>query len=382
MPVRGLALPGADAFETPLGRVEIDASAVARIRHLPQVTESVAAHRLEHALEVHLPFLQRTLEDFRLVPLAVGHARREEVAEVLELLWGGDETLIVVSSDLSHYLPYEQARILDAETAAMIVDLRSDIVHERACGGTPINGLTLAAHRRGLQIELVDLGNSGDTAGSKDRVVGYAAFLVGAPSSAGAGATEFAGSHRNTGKELIRIARHAIEEKLGGSVCVPAMAAWLHRPAATFVTLTRQGVLRGCIGSLEPKRALASDVRENALGAAFRDPRFRPLDRSEWLDTRVEISLLSALEHLPLQDEGEVVRSLRPGIDGLMLEFGHHRGTFLPQVWEQLPEPAAFLLNLKRKAGLPPDFWEPGLRLSRYTVTKWREQDRAADDGS
>jgi AmmeMemoRadiSam system protein A len=213
-------------------------------------------------------------------------------------------------------------------------------------------------------------------------VVGYAAFLVGAPSSAGAGATEFAGSHRNTGKELIRIARHAIEEKLGGSVCVPAMAAWLHRPAATFVTLTRQGVLRGCIGSLEPKRALASDVRENALGAAFRDPRFRPLDRSEWLDTRVEISLLSALEHLPLQDEGEVVRSLRPGIDGLMLEFGHHRGTFLPQVWEQLPEPAAFLLNLKRKAGLPPDFWEPGLRLSRYTVTKWREQDRAADDGS
>jgi AmmeMemoRadiSam system protein B len=247
MPVRGLALPGADAFETPLGRVEIDASAVARIRHLPQVTESVAAHRLEHALEVHLPFLQRTLEDFRLVPLAVGHASREEVAEVLELLWGGDETLIVVSSDLSHYLPYEQARILDAETAAMIVDLRSDIVHERACGGTPINGLTLAAHRRGLQIELVDLRNSGDTAGSKDRVVGYAAFLVGAPSSAGAGATEFAGSHHNTGKELIRIARHAIEEKLGGSVCVPAMAAWLHRPAATFVTLTRQGVLRGCI---------------------------------------------------------------------------------------------------------------------------------------
>jgi AmmeMemoRadiSam system protein A len=288
-------------------------------------------------------------------------------------LWGGDETLIVVSSDLSHYLAYDQAQALDRETAAMIAELRSDITHERACGGTPINGLTLTARRRGLRVELVDLRNSGDTAGSKHQVVGYGAFVTAARSAAGGD---------GVGKTLIRIARHAIDEKLGRTALPPASAAWLLQPAATFVTLTRQGALRGCIGSLEPKRSLAADVRENALGAAFRDPRFQPLDASEWADTQVEISLLSALQRLAPEDEAAVLRSLRPGVDGLLLEFGHHRGTFLPQVWEQLPEPQAFLVHLKRKAGLPPDFWEPGMRLSRYTVTKWCEQDVAFDDAS
>ena len=178
VPVRGLALPGADAFSTPLGTVRVDLAACARLRGLWQVTESPAAHRLEHSLEVHLPFLQRLLDDFTLVPLAVGDATPEEVAEVLDMLWEGDETLIVVSSDLSHYLPYADARAVDAQTAAMIEALASDISHAQACGGTPVNGLTLAAGRRGLAIERVDLRNSGDTAGGRDRVVGYGAFVL------------------------------------------------------------------------------------------------------------------------------------------------------------------------------------------------------------
>jgi AmmeMemoRadiSam system protein B len=177
VPVRGLALPQADAFATPLGQVPVDRAACALVRALPQVVESPAAHRMEHSLEVHLPFLQRLLDEFALVPLAVGDASPAEVAEVLDLLWGGDETLIVVSSDLSHYLPYAAARAVDAETAAMIEALATDITHAQACGGTPVNGLTLAARRRGLAIEKVDLRNSGDTAGPRDRVVGYGAFV-------------------------------------------------------------------------------------------------------------------------------------------------------------------------------------------------------------
>ena len=367
VPVRGMALPGVEAFDTPLGRVALDAPSCARLRTLPQIVESPAAHRLEHSLEVHLPFLQRVLDDFTLIPLAVGDATAEEVAEVLDPLWGGDETLIVISSDLSHYLPYDRARALDTETAAMIVALRTDIAHDRACGGTPVNGLTLAAQRRGLSIELIDLRNSGDTAGSRDRVVGYGAFALGSEQRLDAG----------TGSTLIGIARAAIDERLGRSASAHRPAPWLERPGATFVTLMCENVLRGCIGSLEARRALALDVRENALAAAFRDPRFKPLTTQEWARTSVEISLLSTLESLPLDDESQVLRRLRPGIDGLVLEFGHHRGTFLPQVWEQLPEPESFLTNLKRKAGLPPDFWEPGMRLSRYTVAKWREQDLA-----
>ncbi|MCX7627380.1 MAG: AmmeMemoRadiSam system protein B [Methylophilaceae bacterium] len=178
--VRGLALPGADAFDTPLGRVDVDLDAVRRIADLPQVTVSPQAHALEHSLEVHLPFLQSVLTDFKLLPLAVGLASAEEVAEVLEPLWGGEETLIVVSSDLSHYLPYEVAQRVDAATAEAILHGRP-VSHEQACGGTPVNGLLLAARRHGLTPHLLDLRNSGDTAGPRDQVVGYAAFAFTEP---------------------------------------------------------------------------------------------------------------------------------------------------------------------------------------------------------
>lgn len=176
VPVRGLALPGADSFRTPLGTIGLDAEAVGILRKLPQVVESSAAHAMEHSLEVQLPFLQQVLGEFRLVPLAVGDASAGEVAEVLDALWGGTETLIVVSSDLSHYLPYATARRVDGETARLILDLATDIRHDQACGGTPVNGLLLAARRHGLEPTLLDLRNSGDTAGDRDRVVGYAAF--------------------------------------------------------------------------------------------------------------------------------------------------------------------------------------------------------------
>jgi len=174
--VRGLALPGADAFDTPLGRIMLDTAAAHAIAHLPQVSISAEVHAQEHSLEVQLPFLQTVLSDFTLLPLAVGMAMPEEVAEVLNILWGGDETLIVVSSDLSHYLPYSTAQRVDKETVQSILKLHQPVEHERACGGTPISGLILAARQHHLTPHLLDLRNSGDTAGSKDQVVGYAAF--------------------------------------------------------------------------------------------------------------------------------------------------------------------------------------------------------------
>lgn len=174
--VRGLALPGADAFDTPLGRVILDAEAMRSISHLPQVTVSPQAHALEHSLEVQLPFLQSVLSDFALLPLAVSIATPEEVAEVLEALWGGEETLIVISSDLSHFLPYATAQRTDQGTVQAILDLRQPIDYDHACGGTPINGLIVAARRHHLAPHLLDLRNSGDTAGSYDQVVGYAAL--------------------------------------------------------------------------------------------------------------------------------------------------------------------------------------------------------------
>jgi AmmeMemoRadiSam system protein B len=176
VPVRGLALPAARDFATPLGTVSVDREAAAAALTLRQVRESDAAHALEHSLEVQLPFLQAVLGDFSIVPFAVGDATPGEVAEVIELLWGGLETLIVVSSDLSHYHRYADAREIDRATSEAILALSGPLDHEQACGATPINGLLLAARRHGLRPELIDLRNSGDTAGDKSRVVGYASF--------------------------------------------------------------------------------------------------------------------------------------------------------------------------------------------------------------
>lgn len=174
--VSGLALPGSDAFATPLGTIPVDQEAAQSISRLPQVSVSPQAHALEHSLEVQLPFLQSVLSGFKLLPLAVGMASPEAVAEVLELLWGGDETLIVISSDLSHYLPYEIAQRADAVTVQSILGMESLIAHEQACGGTPISGLLEAARHHHLTPHLLDSRNSGDTAGKRDSVVGYASF--------------------------------------------------------------------------------------------------------------------------------------------------------------------------------------------------------------
>jgi AmmeMemoRadiSam system protein B len=181
VPIRGLALPAAKAFATPLGTVAVDAAAAAQAIELPQVRVSEAAHALEHSLEVQLPFLQTVLDEFTIVPFAVGDATPEEVAQVIERLWGGPETLIVISSDLSHYHPYAAAQRIDRGTTAAILALDSALDHEQACGATPINGFALCARRHGLIPRLLDLRNSGDTAGDKSRVVGYAAFAFADP---------------------------------------------------------------------------------------------------------------------------------------------------------------------------------------------------------
>ncbi len=182
--VSGAAIPSVEAFASPLGRVELDREALARLRKLRFVEVSDRAHALEHSLEVHVPFLQAVLGAFKLVPIVVGDASPAEAAELLDALWGGDETLIVVSSDLSHYHPYDVACACDRDTAGSILELDAHLAPEEACGAAPINGLLQAARRRGLAPELVDLRNSGDTAGDRSRVVGYGAFAFTEPAHA------------------------------------------------------------------------------------------------------------------------------------------------------------------------------------------------------
>ncbi len=372
--VRGLAAPTVGAFETPLGCVPLDERALALLADLHQVVRADLPHAREHSLEVELPFLQSVLgSTFKLVPLAVGQASPAEVAEVLERLWGGDETLIVISSDLSHYLPYARAQAADRATAQRILQFAADLQGEEACGAAPLNGAMLAARRHGLVPRLLGLRNSGDIAGGeRTRVVGYAAIAF-EPSPTVAGSDDSA-----FGETLVAAARRAIADGLG----LPADAApaasdhpGLHEPGASFVTLhCAEGRLRGCVGRLEAKRALGDDVRANALSAAFDDERFQPLRVGEWAGLQVEVSVLDAPEPLAVRDEAEALAALRPGVDGVIFEWRGARSTLLPQVWEQCPLPEQFMVALKRKARLPSDFWAVDVRLWRYRVRSFSDR--------
>ena len=176
------------------------------------------------------------------------------------------------------------------------------------------------------------------------------------------------------GKILLPIARAAISRALGVPRAADETAPWLTLHGACFVTLTQDGELRGCIGTLQAHQPLLADVKSNAVSAAIHDPRFMPLSAEELDITAVEISLLSPTTEMDVRDEADALAQMRPNVDGIVFEFGRYRSTFLPQVWEDLAQPRQFLAMLRRKAGLPEDFWEEGVKLSRYTVTKWSEE--------
>jgi hypothetical protein len=364
VPVRGLALPGAAAFDTPLGRIPIDADAVRSLAGLGQVVASAAAHAMEHSLEVQLPFLQRVLGEFSLVPFAVGDASPAEVAQVIEALWGGPETLIVISTDLSHYHVYDEAKRIDKATVARIAALAADLNHDEACGATPLNGMLAVARRKKLSIRLLSACNSGDTAGGREQVVGYSSFgLYG----------EDAVTPAQAGETLLSIARASIESALfGKSAPAAGDAGWLRRSGASFVTLTLEGALRGCIGSLSAERALGVDVAENARAAAFHDPRFPALSVPEWPRLGVEVSLLTTPKPIRFADEADLFAQIRAGEDGLILEHGAHRATYLPQVWESLPDKRQFVAELMKKAGLPAETRLARCRVKRYRVSKFK----------
>lgn len=372
VPVRGLAAPTVETFETPLGHVRLDREALASVADLRQVVPADRPHEMEHSLEVQLPFLQAVLGDgFRLVPFAVGDATPAEVAQVLERLWGGDETLIVISSDLSHYLPYAQAQQRDGATVQRILHFATDLEGDEACGAAPLNGALRLAQAKGLAPRLLGVRNSGDAkAGQagRDRVVGYGAVAFDRPAVPPRG--------DELGPALVALARQAIAEALGvdaPAVPTPELAA-LAQPGATFVTLhDRHGELRGCVGRLEAVRPLLDDVRANAVAAAFHDNRFPPLRAAEWPGLQVEVSLLDKPEPLEARSEAEALAALKPHDDGVILEWEGRRATFLPQVWEQLPDARGFMAALKRKAGLPADFWAPDVKLSRYRVRKFED---------
>lgn len=389
------SVSSADVFRTPLGDLPVSPAARLLAKRAPFALDprcyveppdwvpaaarsgpgATRAGTWEHADEVELPFLQKTLGEFAVVPVVMGEVDPADAARALAPMLDAD-TLLVVSSDLSHYHPYAEARKLDQQTVDAIcaLDVRK-MARQEACGRTPILTLLEIAKTKHWRPKLLDFRNSGDTSGDKSRVVGYAAIAFYAPTADDA----LSGKDRQL---LLELARQSVRDAAAGrpmpTVDPAKLSPELAVKKGVFVTLTKHGELRGCIGHILPQMSLYAGVAENARSAAIHDPRFPPVTPREVDDLHIEISVLTEPKPLPFASPDDLLQQLRPGIDGVVLQLARGRGaTYLPQVWEQLPDKTEFLDALAEKAGGRATDWrQPGTTVATYQVISFEEAKR------
>ena len=380
------SLSAATHWRTPLGLTPVDRGQPLLSAYPELFARVAASDRMEHSLEVILPFLQARLQRFELLPVVVGPCSATRLADALEGMVMDRRTLLVVSADLSHYLPYDAAVRRDRQTLERIESLdpawQAD-QDNRSCGRYPLGVLLALARKYHWRPQILDYRNSGDTAGHRDAVVGYAAVAFYGDRSMSDPTPIPTSLTPVQGRALVVLARQTLADHFG--VGAPAgesqwLAEQLADPAlqvccGTFVTLKIDNQLRGCIGSLTAATPLVTGVRENARNAAFRDPRFSPLQSSELASVHIEVSVLT--DPVPLEYAGseDLLAKLKPGIDGVIIKKGHAGATFLPQVWDQLPRAESFLSNLCMKAGLPADQWRRGdVAVQVYQVQYFEEE--------
>lgn len=355
----------------------------------------------EHSDEVQVPFLQKTLPNAALIPAICGDIDPRKAAAALDSVLD-ESTLLVVSSDLSHYRPYERAREQDLRAVAAICRLDPEALgDDDACGRIPIRILLHVAKRRGWTASLLDYRNSGDTAGDRSRVVGYAAIAfyeapekgetkaVAGENAQGVSnnslqnsptkeeAARLSSTHRQL---LLEWARLSLSEATatGGTIAVrpESVPEPLRANRGCFVTLTQRDRLRGCIGHIFAQEPLYAAVISNARAAALRDPRFAPVTAAEARDLRIEVSVLTEPVPLAFSSPEDLLSKLRPGRDGVVFIAGQRSSTYLPQVWEQLPDKVDFMNSLAEKAGLPANTWRrPGVRILTYQVEAFHESE-------
>ncbi len=377
---KGGAISDVKAYETPFGLIKLNEYADKLLGYSDLFRTVPDSDRLEHSLEVILPFLQHFLNEFELIPIVLGPCNIDRYSTVLDPLLD-KRTLLVVSSDLSHYLSYSEAVAKDEETIQTILDLNSKKLLKRdnaACGKIPILITMNIARRHGWHPVSLHYSNSGDTAGDHLRVVGYTAIAFYGGSSMQNNTDSYQDLSQYQGQVLVKLARQIIAERLGQkSIKVDTDSlsdAVFKEKRGTFVTLQIRDKLRGCIGSLEASEPILNGIKRNAVNAAFHDPRFSPLKAEELDNVDIEISILTQPQPLQYSGSKDLISKLRVDVDGVVLRKGSASATFLPQVWEQLPKPKQFLSNLCMKAGLSADTWKnKRLEISTYQVQYFEE---------
>ena len=371
----GIAIPKMNIFKTPLGEVSLKNSFIEQLKNLPQVIIDDEPHRQEHSIEVQIPFLQKILGNFKILPLAVGRTSGEKVAEIIELLWGQENTRFVISSDLSHYKEYNTAQKIDEHTAKAIerMDYASINSHQ-ACGCIPIAGMLIVAQKKDLNIKRISLLNSGDICKNKKNVVGYGAWSLAEKTIPNKKEISLSDLDllKKECRTIFSIAAKTIEYSTSShklpNVDIKSFSPYLQKNRATFVTINKNGKLRGCVGSIHPTEPFIVNVVNNAYKAALKDPRFSQLKVDELSNIEIIISLLSDLQKMSIIDEQDLLNQMKPNIDGLLIKDGRKQSVFLPQVWNEIPNKVDFIASLKQKAGLASNHWSLNFQAWKFTV--------------
>jgi AmmeMemoRadiSam system protein B len=373
--VCGMAIPSVDVFDTPIGNIPLDRKTLSALLMIPGVVVSDEVHAFEHSLEVQLPFLKCVLDTFDLVPMAIGQIDHATVMELVEQVWGGEETVLIVSTDLSHFHSGTMASRHDRATLRRILNLSPTLSLEDACGAVPLNGVLRSASERGLRAEVIAATHSGHTTGDMHRVVGYGAVALWpdvAPLSEPFPLPDVS-DEDGLGEAMLTLARNTLAEQWGMPLMKVPPHASLSKPGAVFVTWYREGRHVACHGRLVAgNRPLEVEIWHHAMAGvqeALTDT--RPSAEEQPL-IEVEITLIESLEAMASETEASVISGLIPGRDGLVFSYKRHHSNLLPHAWNDSPKPLDFLKCLKERAGLASDFWSPEVHLYRYPVKAFR----------
>ena len=374
-----IALPEYTYFDTPLGSIEVNNRLIKNIKErFPSIISNEVFER-EHSIEVQLPFLQHVFypktqsaiefvkglknigNKFKIIPILVGKCDYRLISDLISTYW--ENSSFVISSDLSHFYSQQECRQIDTYTATIIETGKLDSFQpQQACGLIGIMGLVDFANNNDCSLIRAMMYNSGDISQDKNRVVGYGSWFL------------YADTRNNYieqyhSKYIIDTVKKSILYALKGEEYIPRdIPSVLTQYGATFVTLKRQGQLRGCIGSIYPTKPLILDLIDNAKNAAFNDSRFFPLSEEEFADIEISVSILSAIEKISFKDERDLLSKIYP--HGIIISAQDRRAVYLPVVWEQLPERDVFVNSLKEKAGLPPNYFSKYLEAYKFdTIT-------------
>lgn len=356
----GLGLSSYDYWLTPLGKIEINSQINSELKEKFGADYKDDAIAPEHAIEIQVPLIQSVFGDVKIVPVLIGNETPDKIEEIISFYYKNPEIGFIISSDLSHYLKHEEAVKMDSFTAQLIESgITDSFTPNHACGVVGILGLIKFANKNKFSLIRIDVTNSSEASGDKSRVVGYGTWFL------------FEGGKNAFLKEyysdfILDLCRNSLKAQFDTGRLEVKFPKVFAEAGACFVTLEKNNMLRGCIGSIIPHRTLIEDIVINAQHAAFKDYRFNPVTKEEIPELQIAVSLLSLPKQMSFKDEEDLLGQIQPFKDGIIIRDGNYQSVYLPSVWEQLPDKKEFLRSLKVKAGLKPEHFSNTFEAYRF----------------